>query len=189
MSSGAVVGLLDTLTFPELLTILVVGLVVLGPEKLPGIARQAGEWMAKLRAVSQNLQREVQDVLDEPEMQSLKELGEFAARPRAKLAEYARNAALDTGDDDEDSPTKVVRTGADHPMAVAPVEPTVSPDEPTVADVEAVTAEPIDAPEPVQEPEPVAAIDAVPSGAADDGAEVEGDRPRSTADVGSPEET
>lgn len=91
MRSGAVLGLLDTVTFPELLTVLVIGLVVLGPEKLPGMARQVGEWMAKLRSVSQNLQREMGDVLDDPEMQSLRELGEFAARPRAKIAEYARS--------------------------------------------------------------------------------------------------
>ena len=79
MPLAAGFGLLDTLTFPELITILVVGLVVLGPDKLPGMARQAGEWMAKLRAMSSNLQREVSSVLDEPEMQSLKELG--SSRP------------------------------------------------------------------------------------------------------------
>jgi len=95
MVIGAVVALLDTLTFPELLTILVIGLVVLGPEKLPGIARQVGEWAAKLRSMSHNLQREMGEVMDDPEMQSLKELGEFAARPRAKLAEYARKATLE----------------------------------------------------------------------------------------------
>lgn len=99
--AAAVVALLDTLTFPELLTILIVGLVVLGPEKLPGMAKQAGAWAAKIRSMSQNLQREMGDVLDDPEMQSLKELGEFAARPRAKIAEYARNAALDTATPDE----------------------------------------------------------------------------------------
>jgi sec-independent protein translocase protein TatB len=130
MSTAAVLGLLDTLTFPELLTILVVGLVVLGPEKLPGIARQAGEWMAKLRSMSSNLQRQVSDVLDEPEMQSLKELGEFAARPRAKLAEYARAAALDADDGtDGDLPAaepptlKPIATGPDHPMARATEDP------------------------------------------------------------------
>jgi sec-independent protein translocase protein TatB len=123
MPPAAGFGLLDTLTFPELITILIVGLVVLGPEKLPGIARQAGEWMAKLRTMSANLQREVADVLDEPEMQSLKELGEFAARPRAKLAEYARNAGFDAADGDAPAATaptlKPVATGPDHPMEVA----------------------------------------------------------------------
>jgi sec-independent protein translocase protein TatB len=126
MPLAAGFGLLDTLTFPELITILVVGLVVLGPDKLPGMARSAGEWLAKLRTMSANLQREVSTVLDEPEMQSLKELGEFAARPRAKLAEYARSATLDADDGtDGDAPAaspptlKPIATGPDHPMEVA----------------------------------------------------------------------
>jgi sec-independent protein translocase protein TatB len=126
MPLAAGFGLLDTLTFPELITILVVGLVVLGPEKLPSMARQAGEWLAKLRTMSANLQREVRDVLDEPEMQSIRELGEFAARPRAKLAEYARNAAFDADDGTDGErpatspPTlKPVATGPDHPMEAA----------------------------------------------------------------------
>jgi len=126
MPAGVVLGLLDTVTFPELITILVLGLVVLGPEKLPGMARQAGEWLAKLRTVSQTLQREVSDVLDDPEMQSLRELGEFAARPRAKIVEYARSVT----DDDVPSASKPVAdpaldgesnasTGATEPTSTA----------------------------------------------------------------------
>jgi sec-independent protein translocase protein TatB len=162
MPLAAGFGLLDTLTFPELITILVVGLVVLGPDKLPGMARQAGEWMAKLRAMSSNLQREVSSVLDEPEMQSLKELGEFAARPRAKLAEYARNATTLDPDDhtDGDAPAsspptlKPVATGHDHPMEVAARE---AADAATAAEVAALEAE-AGAPEPeTAAPEPVVA--------------------------------
>jgi sec-independent protein translocase protein TatB len=157
MSTAAVFGLLDTLTFPELLTILVVGLVVLGPEKLPGIARQAGEWMAKIRTMSSNLQRQVSDVLDEPEMQSLRELGEFAARPRAKLAEYARAAALDADDGtDGDLPAsepptlKPIATGPDHPMARA----TEAEADVAVDAAVNVEAEPADLADVGAEPEP-----------------------------------
>jgi len=94
-AGGGVLALLDTLTFPELLAILVIALVVLGPEKLPGAARSIGEWTAKIRAFSANLESEVREVLDDPSMQPIRELGEFAAQPRKKLAEYARAAALD----------------------------------------------------------------------------------------------
>lgn len=123
MTAGAVVGLLDTLTFPELITILVIGLVVLGPEKLPGIARQAGQWMAKVRSMTSNLQQEVREVLDDPEMQSLRELGEFAANPRSKIAEYARTAALDGGDDDD--PPEGSRVGEQEPESAVAVPATV----------------------------------------------------------------
>ncbi len=90
--SGGVVALLDTLTFPETITILVIALIVLGPEKLPGMARSIGTWMNKLKKMSANLQAEVREVMDDPQMQPLRELGEFAAQPKKKLAEYAMAA-------------------------------------------------------------------------------------------------
>ncbi len=169
MSTAPVVGLLDTVTFPELMTVLVVGLVVLGPEKLPGIARQAGRWLNKLRTMTENLQEEVRGTLDDSEMESLKELGEFAIRPRAKLAEYARKAALEDGDDDDptdgdapaaEAPTlPAIGVGDDNPMkthAPAPVEPAPetsgAPDSPAVDAATPARAEPVPAPSPVSSP-------------------------------------
>ncbi len=87
--SGGVLALLDTLTFPETITILVVALIVLGPEKLPGMARTIGQWMTKVKRMAANLQSEMRDVVDDPAMKPLRELGEFAAQPKRKLAEYA----------------------------------------------------------------------------------------------------
>ena len=139
MRAGGVLALLDTLTFPELMTILVVALIVLGPDKLPGVARQAGVWMQKLRSMSQSLQSEVREVLDDPEMAPLRELGEFAMRPKSKLAEMARSAtAPDDDHTDGDAPASVpptlppIATGADHPMnaaATPPVQPATSASE------------------------------------------------------------
>lgn len=76
----------------EMLVILIVALVVLGPERLPEMARSAGRMMHKLRTMTDGLQTEVRDVMDDPSMQPLKELGELAARPRQKLTEYALEA-------------------------------------------------------------------------------------------------
>jgi sec-independent protein translocase protein TatB len=50
----------------EVLVILVVALLVLGPEKLPGAARQAGRWLGELRRVSSGFQSELRDALQEP---------------------------------------------------------------------------------------------------------------------------
>ncbi len=50
----------------EVLLILVVALVVLGPDKLPGAARQAGRWIAELRRLSSGFQSELRDALQEP---------------------------------------------------------------------------------------------------------------------------
>ncbi len=40
------------ISFTELLVILIVGLIVLGPQKLPGLFRTLGQWIAQLRKLS-----------------------------------------------------------------------------------------------------------------------------------------
>lgn len=51
---------------PELLVILVVGLVVLGPTRLPQAARQVGHALGELRRVSAGFSAELQHALTEP---------------------------------------------------------------------------------------------------------------------------
>ena len=50
---------------PEILVILVLALVVLGPERLPQAARTMGRWVGELRRITGSLQAEVRDVVDE----------------------------------------------------------------------------------------------------------------------------
>jgi sec-independent protein translocase protein TatB len=167
--SGGVVALLDTLTFPETITILVIALIVLGPEKLPGMARSIGTWMNKLKKMSANLQAEVREVMDDPQMQPLRELGEFAAQPKKKLAEYAMAAEAEVDRADAvavPSPLEEVpavahgevvpeadASDADAtPVDATPVELDSTPADPTHADP-APVAETID-PRPVTPPDP-----------------------------------
>ena len=49
----------------EVLIILVVALLVLGPKKLPEAARQMGKAMSEFRRVTSGLQNEVRTVLDD----------------------------------------------------------------------------------------------------------------------------
>ena len=51
---------------PEILVILVVALIVLGPSKLPEAARQVGKAMAEFRRVTAGFQAEVRDAFQEP---------------------------------------------------------------------------------------------------------------------------
>ena len=51
---------------PEILVVLVVALVVLGPKRLPEAARQMGRAMAEFRRVSAGIQAEVRDVFHDP---------------------------------------------------------------------------------------------------------------------------
>ncbi len=54
----------SSLGAPEILVILVVALIVLGPSKLPEAGRQIGKAMAEVRRWSQNVQSEIRDVID-----------------------------------------------------------------------------------------------------------------------------
>jgi Tat protein translocase TatB subunit len=51
---------------PELLVIMVVALLVLGPEKLPEVARKVGNVVGELRRMSAGFQAEMRDALQEP---------------------------------------------------------------------------------------------------------------------------
>ena len=50
---------------PEILVILVLALLVLGPERLPQAARTMGRWVGEFRRLTGSLQAEMQDVVDE----------------------------------------------------------------------------------------------------------------------------
>jgi len=85
-------GILDSLTGGEVIMILVAALLILGPERLPETARTLGQWMSKLRSMTSNLQSEVREVLDDPAMKPIRDVGEFVAAPRKKLVEFATQA-------------------------------------------------------------------------------------------------
>jgi sec-independent protein translocase protein TatB len=54
---------LGNLGFGELLAIVVIGLLVFGPERLPGVARDAGRALRQMRTMLTGVQRELQDQL------------------------------------------------------------------------------------------------------------------------------
>jgi sec-independent protein translocase protein TatB len=73
----------------EVLLILVVALVVLGPDKLPGAARQAGKWVGDLRRLSSGFQSELRDALQEPV--------DFTPRPAASARPAPAEPEADAG--------------------------------------------------------------------------------------------
>lgn len=53
--------------FWELIIIAIVALLVVGPDRFPDFARQAGKWLAKFRRLINNLQREIKQELSTDE--------------------------------------------------------------------------------------------------------------------------
>lgn len=50
--------------FWELVIIGIIGLLVVGPERLPGFAREAGRWFRKIRALANQARQELQRELE-----------------------------------------------------------------------------------------------------------------------------
>ncbi len=48
----------------EIIVIFLIALIVLGPDKLPGAARQAGKYMSEFRRMSSGFQQELRDAMD-----------------------------------------------------------------------------------------------------------------------------
>ena len=67
----------------EIIFLLLAGLVVLGPERLPGVIRQVGKVYGDLRRTTQSIERELRGTFDEP----LKDLRSTAESIRSGFGE------------------------------------------------------------------------------------------------------
>jgi sec-independent protein translocase protein TatB len=67
----------------EIVFLLIAGLVVLGPERLPGVIRQVGKVYGDIRRTTQDLEKELRGTFDEP----LKDLRSTAESIRAGFGE------------------------------------------------------------------------------------------------------
>jgi sec-independent protein translocase protein TatB len=119
-----VLAIFNSLGGGELIAILVIALIVLGPEKLPDAIRKFGNIYGELRRMSHGFQSELRDAFDEP----LREL-----RGTAQMMQDAVNDPVQSVTSQMKAP--VVGGGATVPPAKAPA---------TVA--EAAAAEELQAP-------------------------------------------
>ena len=78
--------------FAELLLISVIGLLVLGPERLPGAVRTAGLWLGKLRRNLNSLRAEIEREINAEEIK--REIHNDAIMQSLKDAEKDLKSAL-----------------------------------------------------------------------------------------------
>jgi sec-independent protein translocase protein TatB len=48
----------------EFILICLIALMILGPERLPGVTRKIGAWLGKARQMSRSIQRQLEDEMD-----------------------------------------------------------------------------------------------------------------------------
>ncbi len=106
----------------ELLLILLVALVVLGPDKLPDAARQAGRVVNEFRRISSGFQTELRNAMKDPVAAALEErqipspdpMAAYVRQEEEKQARAAEEAAADADEaatDVPDSPDAGATTG------------------------------------------------------------------------------
>ena len=50
----------------ELILLMLIGLIVLGPERLPRVANQLGSWLGQARRMTRVMKRQLEDELPRP---------------------------------------------------------------------------------------------------------------------------
>ena len=95
----------------EIIVILLLALVVLGPEKLPEALRRAGRTYAELKKMGNSFQSEMRSVLDEP----MKEM-----RDTADMLRRAVDVTVTTATTDTRTATPAVEPAADTPADTGP---------------------------------------------------------------------
>ena len=110
----------------EIIVILLLALVVLGPEKLPEALRRAGKTYAELKKMGNSFQSEMRSVLDEP-MQEMRDTADLLRK--AVDVTDDTNAQVNDGAPSRPSPATKTST-VDEPTSPSAdvVDSTTSPD-------------------------------------------------------------
>ena len=105
---------------PELLVILIVALIVLGPKRLPEVARALGKGLAELRRATSGLSDELQNARIMLEQETQAAVHKPAAAPPAPPPAAAAPAAVPRGTEDTVGEATVTTAGADKKNDVPP---------------------------------------------------------------------
>jgi len=91
--------------FWELMVIMVVALLVIGPDKLPGIARTLGRWTGKARVYITNVKNEIdremrlqelQEMMRQNEQRNPYEMIEQVSKPKPSAEPHPPNTSSET---------------------------------------------------------------------------------------------
>lgn len=116
----------------ELLVLVIVAIVVIGPKDLPLALRTAGRWVAKMRRVSNHFKAGIETMIREAEMEEMEKkwkeqneriMRETAAQEAAAAEGQTPDAAADQNDPFPTPLPLDVPTAASDPVMVGPMPP------------------------------------------------------------------
>ncbi len=113
--------------FSEILLTSAIALIVLGPERLPKVARQVGNWMGRARAMARQLSEQLEREVSADELLKSQKKSAPAADPP-----MSTNAGNPGASFDSYSPSIAPPPAAAPPAAAAPA-PAAAPPEPASA--------------------------------------------------------
>ena len=122
----------------EVLVILFIALIVLGPNKLPEAARQVGRAVNEVRRISGGFQREMREAMNEPikaaeeaKSQIMDPFGQASSSASRGAAGIPKTGSADT---DPPLPTATPKPDADADAATEPADRAAAPEEPPATD-------------------------------------------------------
>jgi Tat protein translocase TatB subunit len=116
--------------FSEILLTSAIALIVLGPERLPKVARQVGNWMGRARAMARQLSEQLEREVSAEELLKIQSRPSLPPDPPYNAPNPPNTAAL--------------APGVDAPRVATQIEAT-----PNIAATQPEQASPVTAPEPV----------------------------------------
>lgn len=97
--------------FPELVMVAVIALLVIGPDKLPGVARTAGKWVGRARRFVGDVKTDIDRELKQEELR--KALAEDAGLDEIKQIMNTDNFTIDAEEAVSDYQVKAISDDAD----------------------------------------------------------------------------
>ncbi|MEJ2602745.1 MAG: Sec-independent protein translocase protein TatB [Gammaproteobacteria bacterium] len=124
--------------FSELVLLFIIGLLVLGPEKLPQVANKLGGWVGQARRMTRMLKRQIEDELEFSKVRESvnQPLSSVMDKPAAKPKPEGDKPRYEEGEDDE---TGYGETGHEDAGDRPADRPVPDPAAPEPADEEAET--------------------------------------------------
>ena len=83
--------------FSEVVIIAIIALVILGPERLPKVARTLGFWVGKARRMVADVKSDIDREMRESELADLRKLGDEISEVKNEVQNAAGEVADDTG--------------------------------------------------------------------------------------------